>query len=161
MRRHALWLLIAALIVAALTTGCSSAKTSNDATADRAALLKTSVDIRSAFARGDVDAILSYHHPDVVKALAFNKHIDGREALRADLTDTLDRYKLEWQENNIESLLIRGDTAIEQTVFVIKGTPKDGSTPFLAKGRAQIVYVRYDKSPTGWATIREIIQPEP
>ena len=118
-----------------------------------------SIDIRAAFERGDVDAILSYHHPDVVKALAFNRLVNGREALRADLTGTLSRYKLEWQENNVESLLIHGDTAIEQTVFVIKGTPKDGGAPFIAKGRAQIVYIRYDKSPSGWATIREIIQP--
>lgn len=154
--------LLTAIVIAALFATASFQPTPHAASdADQAALQKTSVDIRAAFARGDVDAILSYHHPDVVKALAFNKLINGREALQADLTDTLGKYKLEWQENNVESLLIRGDSAIEQTVFVIKGTPRNGGAPFLAKGRAQIIYVRYDKSPTGWATIREIIQPAP
>jgi ketosteroid isomerase-like protein len=149
--------LFASLVATVLITASFQQKTATDA--DRAALQRMSIDIRAAFERGDVDAILSYHHPDVVKALAFNRLVNGREALRADLTGTLSRYKLEWQENSTESLLIHGDTAIEQTVFVIKGTPKDGGAPFIAKGRAQIVYIRYDKSPSGWATIREIIQP--
>jgi hypothetical protein len=55
--------------------------------------------------------------------------------------------------------LIQGNTAVEQTVFTIQGTPKKGGAPFLFKGRAQVVYVRYKMSPTGWASIREIIQP--
>jgi hypothetical protein len=29
----------------------------------------------------------------------------------------------------------------------------------LFRGRTQVVYVRYKRSPTGWASIREIIQP--
>jgi ketosteroid isomerase-like protein len=154
-------LLIASLVAAVITAGCSPSQTSVGSTGDREALKKTSDSILAAFARGDVPAILSYHHPDVVKALSFNKYIEGREALRADLTDTLGKYKLEWQENRVESLLIRGDTAVEQTVFAIKGTPKNGGEPFLIKGRAQVVYVRYKDSPTGWASIREIIQPAP
>ena len=72
---------------------------------------------------------------------------------------TLQRFNLEWKENRVESILIQGDTAVEQTVFAIKGTPKNGGEPFLFKGRAQVVYVRYKRSPTGWASIREIIQP--
>ena len=154
-------LLIPVLVGTIFVTSSFQPKSAVTTDDDRTALLRTSVDIRAAFARADVEAILSYHHPDVVKALAFNKLINGRQALRVDLIDTLGRYKLEWQENNMESLQILGNTAIEQTVFVIKGTPKNGGAPFLAKGRAQIVYVRYDQSPTGWATIREIIQPAP
>jgi hypothetical protein len=55
--------------------------------------------------------------------------------------------------------LIQDNTAVEQTVFAIKSTPKSGGEPYLFKGRTQVVYVRYEKSPTGWASIREIIQP--
>jgi hypothetical protein len=29
----------------------------------------------------------------------------------------------------------------------------------LITGRSMVVYVRYPKSPTGWASIREIVQP--
>jgi ketosteroid isomerase-like protein len=114
---------------------------------------------RAAFARGDVPAILAYHHPDVIKALSYNKVIDGREALKADLTGTLQQVSLQWEENQVESLLIHGDTAIEQTAFTIRGTPKNGGKEFLFKGRAQVIYVRYKDSPTGWASIRELIQP--
>lgn len=126
---------------------------------DREALEKTSEGIRAAFARGDVAAILAYHHPEVVKALSFEKTINGREALQADLEETLQRFTLEWKENRVESVLIQGDTAVEQTLFVIQGTPKNGGEPFLLKGRAQVVYVRYEKSPTGWASVRELVQP--
>jgi ketosteroid isomerase-like protein len=55
--------------------------------------------------------------------------------------------------------LLRGDTAIEQSVFTIRSTPKAGGAPVIFKGRAMVVYVRYAKSPTGWASLREMIQP--
>ena len=44
---------------------------------DRNALEKTSEAIRAAFARGDVATAMEYHHPDVVKALAFHKASEG------------------------------------------------------------------------------------
>jgi len=126
---------------------------------DRTALHKTSEEIRAAFAHGDVAAILSYHHPDVVKALGFHRTLNGRDAVEADLRKTLEQFRLEFVENHVESLLIHGDTAVEQTMFAIKVIPKDGGAANLFKGRTQVVYVRYEKSPTGWASIREIIQP--
>jgi ketosteroid isomerase-like protein len=126
---------------------------------DRNALEKTSEAIRAAFARGDVATAMAYHHPDVVKALAFHKFLKGRDAVAADLRGTLQQFTLEFVENQVESLLIEGNTAVEQTLFAIKGTPKGGGTPFLFKGRAMVVYIRYKNSPTGWASIREMIQP--
>jgi hypothetical protein len=77
----------------------------------------------------------------------------------ADLRGTLQQFKLEFVENQVESLLIEENAAVEQTLFTIKGTPKAGGQPFLFKGRAMVVYVRYKESPTGWASIREMIQP--
>ena len=88
---------------------------SADPKADKAAIDKTNEAVRAAFARGDIPAILAYHHPDV--------------------------------------------TATEQILFSVKGTPKRGGAPFLCKGRTMLVLVRYDKSPAGWATLREIVQP--
>jgi ketosteroid isomerase-like protein len=126
---------------------------------DREALRKTSEAIRAAFFRGDADEVLRYHHPEVKKALSFQNVLIGREAVAADLRRTLQHFHLEWVENNVESLLVEGDTAVEQTQFAIKGTPLQGGEPFLFKGRAMVVYVRYKGSPTGWASIREIIQP--
>lgn len=126
---------------------------------DREALEKTSAAIRAAFARGDVEGILAYHHPDVLKGLTYGTSVNGRDALKADLTGTLQRFNLQWQENRVESALIQGDTAVELTSFTIKATPKAGGGPLLFKGRAMVVYLRYKNSPTGWASIRELIQP--
>lgn len=131
----------------------------SDLKKDQQMLKQTSEAIRAGFAKGDIDAIMSYHHPDVIKALSYTSYSTGREAVRADLIKTIDAYHLEFVKNNVESLLINGDTAIEQTMFGIKGTPKNGGEPFLVEGRATIVYIRYKDSPTGWATIREMIQP--
>jgi hypothetical protein len=102
---------------------------------------------------------MRYHHPDVNKALSFHKVLIGRDAVAADLRNTLQQFRLEFVENNVESLLIENKTAVEQTLFTIKGTPVGGGQPFFFKGRAMVVYVRYKGSPTGWASIREIIQP--
>jgi ketosteroid isomerase-like protein len=125
---------------------------------DELQLQKTSEGIRLAFSKGDVDGIMRYHHPDVEKSLAYDKYLKGGEAVRADLVGVLNSFKLEFVKNDVESLLLLGETAIEQTQFTIKGTPKNGGESFLFNGRAQIVYVRYKKSPSGWASIREVIQ---
>jgi ketosteroid isomerase-like protein len=127
---------------------------------DQDMLKQTSEAIRAGFAKGDIEAIMSYHHPNVIKALSYTSYSNGREAVKADLLKTLEVYNLEFVSNKVESLLINGDTAVEQTLFTIKGTPKNGGDTFLYKGRAMIIYVRYKESPTGWATIREMIQPE-
>jgi len=126
---------------------------------DRAALEKTSIAIRAAFSAGDVATAMRYHHPEVRKALAYNKVLIGRDAVAADLESTFQQFHLDFIENHVESLLLEGDTAIEQTRFTIRGTPLRGGDPFLFKGRSMIVYVRSKESPTGWASIREIIQP--
>jgi hypothetical protein len=79
--------------------------------------------------------------------------------VRADLEHTLDSFRLEFIEHRVERLTIESDTAIEQTVFTIQGTPKRDGDPFVFRGRAMVVYVRYASSPTGWASLRELVQP--
>ncbi len=115
--------------------------------------------IRQAFADGDVDKIKALHHPEVVKALAFQDIKEGREEVIQGIAETLNAFTLEFVENEVENLFIRQDLVIEQSQFSIKGTPKEGGDPFLFSGRTMVTYVRYTNSPTGWATIREIIQP--
>lgn len=127
--------------------------------ADRTALENTSLAIRAAFAKGDVTGAMKYHHPEVKKALAYHTVLIGRDAVAANLRETFQKFRLEFVENEVESLLIENDTAVEQTLFTIKGTPLGGGEPFLSRGRTMVVYVRYKDSPTGWASIREMIQP--
>jgi ketosteroid isomerase-like protein len=136
-----------------------SAGTSTQEAKDRAALEQTSLAIRAAFARGDVAGVMAYHHPDVVKALTFHTYQNGADEVAAGLRGTFEKYRVEFLEDKNEYLLIRGDTAIEQSLFTIRSTPKGGGAPAILKGRAMVVYVRYAKSPTGWAAIREMIQP--
>ncbi|MGB5819447.1 MAG: nuclear transport factor 2 family protein [Saonia sp.] len=126
--------------------------------ADYKDLDQTGKNIRDAFAKGDLETIKKYHHPDVIKALDPTKVLEGREVVLSNLEGTLNNFYLEFQKNELESMLINGDTAVEQTRFEIKGTPKVGGDSWIFKGRTMVVYVRYDKSPTGWASIREIIQ---
>jgi ketosteroid isomerase-like protein len=145
------------LAASVFLAGCSSVTV--DPAADRDAIMRTDAALLAGFAHGDVNEIMRYHHPDVAKALTYSKYLVGRDAVRADLTATLDQFRLEFVGHRVESLLVHGDTAIEQTAFEIKGTPKKGGEPFLFKGRAIVVYVRYGQSPTGWASIREAIQP--
>jgi len=124
----------------------------------RQEVLKTGELIRTAFSNGDIEAIKSFHHPDVIKALGYKNLLTGRDAVIKDLSGTLENFKLEFVTNTIENLLIQGDIAIEQTLFSIKGTPKKGGDPFIFSGRTMVTYIKYKGSPTGWATIREIIQ---
>jgi ketosteroid isomerase-like protein len=152
-------LVLACLAVAAIVSGCSAGHTHVQLNTDQNALEKTSEAIRAAFAVGDIVTIMAYHHPDVVKSLSYGNYLIGRDAVQKDIAGTIQRFNLDWKQNQVRSLLIQGDTAVELTDFVIQGTPKKQGEPFVFRGRAMIVYVRCKDSPTGWASIREIIQP--
>lgn len=145
--------------VALLASLCLATPSRADSASDRAAVEATGAAIRAAFAAGNVAEIMRYHHPDVRKALSFKNVEVGGNAVAAGLQDSLRRFHVEFVENNVENLLIAGDTAIEQTVFAIKATPLAGGQPSIFRGRTMVVYVRYKDSPTGWASIRELIQP--
>ena len=115
--------------------------------------------IRDAFAKGDLAQIRALHHPEVNKALGYTDVKQGREEVMEGIAGTLDHYSLAFVKNEVESIYLQGDVAIEQTKFSIQGTPKGEGSPFVFRGRTMVTYVRYEDSPSGWATIREIIQP--
>ena len=122
-------------------------------------ILNHGAEIRKAFAENDLEKIKLLHHPNVEKVLGYKDLKKGREEIIASLKGTLDNFTLEFIKNDVESVFIQGDVAIEQTAFAIKGTPKNSGDSFIFKGRTMVTYIRYSESPTGWATIREIIQP--
>ncbi|MEM9936752.1 MAG: nuclear transport factor 2 family protein [Bacteroidota bacterium] len=115
--------------------------------------------IRNTFADADVEAIKALHHPKVTKALGYNNLQKGREEVIEGVSQTLENFRLKFIENEVESIYLNGEVAIEQSRFAIQGTPKEGGDSFIFKGRTMVTYIRYEESPTGWATIREIIQP--
>ena len=124
----------------------------------RKEILNHGAEIRKAFAENDIEQIKLLHHPNVEKALGYNDLKKGREEVIESLKGTLESFTLEFIKNDVESIFIQDDVAIEQTTFAIKGTPKRGGDSFVFKGRTMVTYIRYSESPTGWATIREIIQ---
>lgn len=146
---------VLAMVAASILTSAAPESTA----ADQWALRQTSIGIRDAFARGDVKTIMAYQHPDVEKSFGPDSRVAGKAAVAAGAADTLRTYKLTFIENHVESLAVRGDTAIEVTRFVIRGVPRGEGMPFMFKGRTQVVYVRYSFSPTRWAVFRELIQP--
>ena len=146
------------IISSFLFFSCSTTKNYVGTDKDRQALEQTSIGIRAAFAKGDVPTILSYHDNNISKALGYTHIINGKAELEKDLKNTLSHVRLKWLKNDVESLIFQGNTAIEVTVFNIEITPNDGGKPFISNGRAMIVYVRNSQSPSGWASIREVIQ---
>jgi ketosteroid isomerase-like protein len=154
-------ILIGLILFMASTGGCFASDNFAASKDDQESLRKTGDAIRAAFAQGDIDAVMAYHHPDVIKALAPDRYLVGREAVRADLKGTFSNFKLEFVDNRVESTLFHGGTAVEESLFTIRSTPLAGGAPSVFRGRSMVVYVRDRRSPTGWASIREIIQPAP
>ncbi|HEY2467442.1 MAG TPA: nuclear transport factor 2 family protein [Terracidiphilus sp.] len=129
-----------------------------NAAADEAALDKTDAAVRAGFASADLDAIRRYHHPDVVKALSPGELVVGRDAAVNAIAANLRESRLEFVESKVESSLVMGDSAVRIFHFSIRATPKAGGAPATFTGRSMIVYIRTKDSPTGWATIRELVQ---
>ncbi|HAS39075.1 MAG TPA: hypothetical protein DCS93_01285 [Microscillaceae bacterium] len=138
---------------------CASVRTNAQNDKIRKEILQHGATIRKAFAEEDLEKIKALHHPEVIKALNYNDLKIGRAAVMEGLVGFFKDFTVEFVKNEIENILIKDNLAIEQTKFAIKGTPKKGGKPFIFKGRTLVTYVRYAKSPTGWATIREMIQP--
>jgi ketosteroid isomerase-like protein len=148
---------LAMMLAVSFQSGASDAGAREQA--DRAALARAGDRIRAAFARGDVKAVMACHHPAVEKSFGPDSRLVGKPAVEANLADTLATNRLEFISNTIESLMIDGDVAVEQSLFAIRGTPRAGGTPWTFRGRTQVVYVRDTSNPCGWATIRELVQP--
>ncbi|MCK8479777.1 hypothetical protein [Psychroserpens algicola] len=115
--------------------------------------------IRKAFYEEDIEKIKSLHHPEVIKALGYNDLKIGRKEVMDRLKLTFENYKLKFLEYKVEHILIKDNIAIEQSKFSIKLTHKSSGKSFVSKGRTMVTYIRDEKTSTGWATIREIIQP--
>ena len=133
-------------------------------TPELAKIEATNREVREAFKAGDIERIALFHHDNVIKSLGPDRYFEGKEALKADLANTMSSVTLEFGEgddNYREALTICGDTAISITRFSIGWKPLDGSDGGIARGRAMIVLVKSDKAPHGWVTLKEVIQPLP
>jgi hypothetical protein len=65
----------------AFTASSQSVDHFNGTQAERDSLKNTSIAIRDAFSKGDVDRILAFHHPDVIKATSYKAIKRAEKAL--------------------------------------------------------------------------------
>lgn len=154
------------ILLAAASSGCGHAESETPALARRDqqvrdALEKTSAGIRAAYARGDVAAVMSFHHPEVTKAPAFDRYLVGSAAVEKSVADGLMAFRIEFVEHEVESVLALDGSAMQMTRYTIRRTPRGGGESTLFRARALSIFVRYAGSPTGWAVIREVAQPAP
>gem|GEM_PF-1346672 len=132
----------------------------NDKMEIKQAIDATNVAVRKAFAEGDLTTIKVYHHPDVTKTLAYNNIQKGRKEVLEGLKQTLQNFELQFTDDKeLEKLVITNEMVFMQARFALQLTPKNDNPSFVYKGRTLVIYQRYEESPTGWATIHEIIQP--
>jgi len=154
--RKILFYLLSILILFSCSTGKNLPTIENDTKSFE----KLRKELGDAFISGDTQIVSAYHHPDVVKALSYDKLIFGRNAVVTEFANTAQYYSLAFVEHKIESFEIHGNTATEISSFTVKGTPKNtDSKPFIFRGRSMVVYIRYSESPAGWALYRETVQP--
>ncbi len=162
---HKKWIVALNVLVLVMVTSCNDiGEIIEEKKPDREEVVEqitaTGLAVREAFKKGDVETIKLYHHPDVVKALGYNNLKVGREAVLDGLRETMANFDLEFlNEKQEELFLLKKDLVIKQMLFGLRLIPKNGDDPFVFRGRTLIILQRYDESPTGWATIHEIIQP--
>lgn len=101
----------------------------------------------------------------MVKALAWDSWQYGHQDMREQLDALFNQYQLVFFDDHstqIENVEVFDDMAILIRTFKLKGVPKkEENQPFVFGGRVMLVLVRSEQSPTGWATLREIIMPAP
>jgi ketosteroid isomerase-like protein len=127
----------------------------------RQSLEKATATIRSAFEKGDAALVARLHSPDVIKYFGGNNVVVGRDAVEKGAREWFLNSKVEFVENKVESTFFVGKIAIQTSIFSIKTTPKSGGVSSIARGRSMVIYVQDTSSPTGWLTLREIVQEAP
>lgn len=132
-----------------------------DSIALKQSLDKATATIRSAFEKGDAALVAQLHSPDVIKYFGGNNVIIGRDAVEKGARDWFKNSKVEFIENTVESTAFIGKVAIQTVIFSIKTTPKDGGKSTIGRGRSMVIYMQDKSSPTGWLTLREIVQEAP
>jgi|SRR5450432_1351842 len=127
----------------------------------RQSLDKATAAIRNAFENGDAVLVAQLHSPNVIKYFGGNNVIIGREAVEKGAKEWFQNSKVEFIENTVENTDFVGKIAIQTVIFSIKTTPKNGGKSSVGRGRSMVIYIQDKSSPTGWLTLREIVQEAP
>jgi ketosteroid isomerase-like protein len=127
----------------------------------RQSLDKATAAIRNAFENGDAVLVAKLHSLNVIKYFGGNNVIVGREAVEKGAKEWFQNSKVEFIENTVENTDFVGKIAIQTVIFSIKTTPKNGGKSSVGRGRSMVIYIQDKSSPTGWLTLREIVQEAP
>jgi hypothetical protein len=127
---------------------------------DAERLQRTAEAIRAAYDRGDVAGSMAYHHPDIVKAAGYDRLLVGSRAVEDDFRRSVGNHATTFVGREVEDLLLLDGVAIQTTRLTAKRTPSGAGEPEIFRARTMSVYVRSDRTPTGWVLIRAIVQPE-
>ena len=117
------------LALAAYAVGASAASSGSD----REALEQTGTAIRAAFMAGDLATAMKYHHPDISKALSYNKVLVGRDAVAADLRSTLLQYRLDFVENRVKACSSRTIPPLRRPSLPSRQLPSREATHFFSR----------------------------
>ncbi len=125
---------------------------------DKAAIDETRAQVFAAYRLGDVDGMMNFFHPEVIQIPAFERVLDGKEAVEANYRAILSRFDAALKDT-LENMSIGGDMASTHGLYELVLTPRDGGAAVRRKGRYMVIMKQWDASPTGWSTFRELVQP--
>ncbi|MEM7571178.1 MAG: nuclear transport factor 2 family protein [Pseudomonadota bacterium] len=126
---------------------------------DKAAIEETRACVFEAYCAGNLDTMMAYFHPDVVQIPAFDKILDGKEAVRANYAAALALFDIHITDA-LENMAISADMASTHGTYEVVLTPKAGGPAMRRAGRYMVIMKRWAQSPTGWSTFRELVQPQ-
>jgi ketosteroid isomerase-like protein len=149
------------LFIGVLFSMSARSQDNTDTIALKQSLDKATAAIRAAFEKGDAALVARLHSPNVIKYFGGNNVIVGRDAVEKGARDWFQNSKVEFVENTVESTSFVGKVAIQTVIFSIKTTPKNGGASTIGRGRSMVIYIQDKSSPTGWLTLREIVQEAP
>jgi ketosteroid isomerase-like protein len=154
--------LILQLLIILFVSTCAYTQNITDTAALRQSLDKATAVIRKAFEDGDAVLVGKLHSPNVIKYFGGNNVIIGRDAIEKGARDWFQNAKVEFVENTVENTEFIGNIAIQTSIFSFKTTPKNGGISSVGgRGRSMVIYIQDKSSPTGWLTLREIVQEGP
>ena len=154
--------LILQLLIVLLISTCAYTQNITDTVALRQSLDNATAAIRKAFEDGDAVLVGKLHSPNVIKYFGGNNVIIGRDAIEKGARDWFQNTKVEFVENTVENTEFIGNIAIQTSIFSFKTTPKNGGKSSVSgRGRSMVIYIQDKSSPTGWLTLREIVQEGP
>lgn len=142
---HRLFTTAAALVCAALLTGCACSTCVSDGDARSAQAIGVEAHARyvDAINTNDVDTIMGVMTDDVVFMPPHGQRMVGKDAIRPWVAGYVEAFDSRWVKTTLE-FQRAGDWAFEQYSYESADTPKGGGDTMRDTGKGLIIYHRED-----------------